>query len=342
MKYKNILINKKTIIKKALKQLECVELKVLFVVDGDYLVGSLTDGDIRRYLLKGGSINDAVELACNKNPKVGKSIKEAKKIYSKDFYSIPIIKNKKIIDIYFGQNTDDLLDKIKVPVIINAGGKGTRLEPYTKVLPKPLIPVGEFPIIEHIMKRFELFGCDKFFAIVNYKKQLIKAYFKESDVKYNITCIDENTPLGTVGGLSLLKGKVKKDFFFVNCDTLLMSNYSEIYKEHIKNKAVITVVCANKKVEIPFGVVKTNKKNEFISIKEKPSFNYLTNVGFYIVNEKVLKDIPNNKKIDMPDLIENEIKKGRKVFVYSVDESAWLDMGQLPELDRMREKLYGK
>lgn len=339
---KELLINKKATIKKAMDQLDNVKPKILFVVDNTKLVGCLTDGDIRRYLIKNNKITDSVEKACNKKPLVAKTIEEAKKKYSKDYIAIPIVINKELKDIYIGKETTKQAKKINIPVVINAGGRGTRLEPFTKVLPKPLIPIGDYPIIEHIMQRFEAFGCKKFYSIVNYKKQLIKAYFKESDNKYNITCIDENNPLGTAGGLSLLKGKINGNFFFVNCDTLLISDYSEILDFHIKNNGALTLVCATKKIDIPFGVIKTNNRNEFHSIQEKPSYNFLTNIGFYIINEKVLKDIPNNKRIDMPEVIELEKKKGRKVFVYSVDESNWLDMGQIPELEKTRAIIYGE
>ena len=330
-------------LKQALKKLEESKRKTLFIVREGFVVASLTDGDIRRYLLNGGKITDLALNAANRKPQTASSIEEARKI-QKDYKitDIPIVKNNKLVSIYYEKAEEIYINKVNIPVIINAGGKGTRLEPFTKVLPKPLIPVGDLPILEHIMQRFESFGCKKFYTIVNYKKQLIKAYFKESERKYNLSCIDENSPLGTAGGLGLLNEKIKGDFFFVNCDTLLVSDYSNIYSEHIKRKNDITVVCANKKIQIPFGVIKTNKKKEFVSIEEKPEYSLLTNIGFYIINEKVLNDIPNNTKIDMPEVIELEKKKGRKVSVYSVDESEWLDMGQIPELEKMRKTIYGE
>ena len=339
---KELIISKNTTIKKAMNILETIKPKVLFVVDKAKLIGSLTDGDIRRYLLKDGNINDLVTKACNTNPKTATSVEEAKSNNLIGISAIPIVSKEKIVDIYIEESNIKAHKKINVPVVINAGGRGTRLEPFTKVLPKPLIPVGELPIIEHIMQRFELFGCKRFYTIVNYKKQLIKAYFKESERKYNLTCIDESTPLGTAGGLSLLKDKINETFFFVNCDTLLITNYSDILKEHKKNKSAITIVCANKKIDIPFGVIKTKNKKEFCSIKEKPTYSFLTNTGVYVVDEKVLKDIPDSTRIDMPELIEIEKKKGRKVNVYSIDESEWLDMGQIPELEKMRRTIYGE
>lgn len=337
----NILIEKNSSLKSAIKKIEKNELKILFIIDKKKIIASLTDGDVRRYLLSGGKIEDTSYKAANHNPKLAHSKEEAIKLYKNGFIAVPILDIKgNLIDIYYQDSVKNENNKIKVPVVINAGGKGTRLEPYTKVLPKPLIPVGELPIIEHIMQRFESFGCNKFYTILNYKKELIKAFFKECDKKYNVTCINENEPLGTCGGLSLLKGKLDKDFFFVNCDTLLLSNYSDIYLQHIKNKSALTIVCANKKMIVPFGIIKSNKKNEYISMKEKPEYSFLTNIGFYIINEKVLNDINNKTKLDMPELIELEKKKGRRVMIYSVEEGKWLDMGQMSELERMRKTLY--
>ena len=343
MNNKNNLIDKKSTVKSAIKRIEKNELKILFVIENNKVIASLTDGDIRRYLLNGGKIDDAAYKAANHNPKLAHSKEEAIKFNKNDYVAIPIIdSNDKLIDIYYKVDKETVKEKINIPVVINAGGKGTRLEPYTKVLPKPLIPVGDLPIIEHIMQRFEDYNCKKFFTIVNYKKELIKAYFKECDKNYNVTCVNEKEPLGTCGGLSLLKDKLKGDFFFVNCDTLLLSNYGDIYSKHVKDKSDLTIVCANKKMLIPFGIINENKKNEFVSIKEKPEYSFLTNIGFYIINSKILKDIKENTKLDMPELIKYEKTKGRKVMVYSVNEDEWLDMGQMSELERMRKTIYGE
>lgn len=341
MNYKELLVDKKTLLHDAMKKLDLLEIKILFVVDGNKLVGSLTDGDIRRYLIVGGGVSDVVEKACNKSSKVAHSFEEAKGIANKTYYAIPIVDDKNnIVNIFFYYD-DNKIDyrNVEIPVVINAGGKGTRLEPFTKVLPKPLIPVGEYPIMEHIMKRFELFGCNRFYSIVNYKKQLIKAYFNEVEDKYNLVCVDEEKPLGTVGGLSLLKGKINETFFFVNCDTLLISDYYDIYKKHIDSNSDITLVCAKKSIKIPFGIIETKENDEFKEIKEKPKYNFLTNIGFYIINNNVLADMQEDTKIDMPDLIKQEQEKGKKINVYTVDEEDWLDMGQFPELERTMNKL---
>lgn len=344
MNYKDFLVNKDIALHEAMKKINLSEIKILFVVDENKILGSLTDGDIRRYLISNGKVDDVVEKACNKSPRIALSFEEAKKMVNKTYFAIPIVDNEgNVINIFlFNDNNEVEYKSISIPVVINAGGKGTRLEPFTKVLPKPLIPVGEYPIMEHIMKRFELFGCNKFYSVVNYKKQLIKAYFKENDTKYDLECIDEEEPLGTAGGLCLLKNKINEAFFFVNCDTLLMSDYYDIYKNHCESRSDITLVCAKKNIKIPFGIIDIKDNNELKEIKEKPEYNFLTNIGFYIINKNILDDMKDNTKVDMPDLIKQEQIKDRKINVYIVDEEDWLDMGQFPELERMRKRITGE
>lgn len=224
-------------------------------------------------------------------------------------------------------------------MVINAGGKGTRLEPYTKILPKPLIPVGKLPIMEHIMNQFNKFGCKDFHIIVNYKKSIIKAYFAEAEPIRKVVWYDEEKPLGTGGGLCYLKGKLNQTFFFTNCDNLLLADYHSILRFHRENKNVITMICAYKHVAIPYGVVDMGENGIIKSMKEKPEFSFLTNTGIYLVEPEVLEDIENEVFIGFPDIIEQERKLGKKVAVYPVNENEWLDMGQMPELEKMRAKM---
>ena len=344
MNYKQYLIKKDLPIKDAMKKIDSTKPKILFVTENEKLIGALTDGDVRRYLLSGGKVDDPVEKACNKKPKrVAHSLDEAISMLDKNFIAIPILdKDGNLRDIYTGNRTkSSKKKKIDIPVVINAGGKGTRLDPFTKILPKPLIPVGDLPIIEHIMRRYEEAGCKDFHIIVNYKKELIKSYFKEIEKEYCIHWADENEPLGTGGGLSLLKNKLKDTFFFICCDSLILTDYSDIVEFHKKNKNDITMICARKKVVIPYGIVNEDK-DVLTSIEEKPEFSFLTNTAMYLIEPSVLKDMKKNTRIDFPDFIKEEKEKGKKIGVYTVDEDDWLDMGQMSELEKMRIRLYGE
>ncbi len=329
----------------AMEQIDINTCGILFITAEDKLIGCLTDGDIRRHLLSGGSLHDKVSSAINKNPKAAHNWDEAANLFhKKNYIAIPIVDEQgHITSVYLGDGEFEVPKcSLNIPVVINAGGKGTRLDPYTKVLPKPLIPVGELPIIEHIMQRFMGYDCNEFHIIVNYKKQIMKGYFAESDKLYDISWYEEEKPLGTGGGLSLLKGKLHDTFFFTNCDNLLLSNYDSIIRFHREHKNTITMICAYKNIQIPYGVVEIGINGIIKEMKEKPRFSFLTNTGIYVVEPEVLNDMQEGVSIGFPDVVEQQKAKGRNVSVYPVSENDWLDMGQLPELEKMRKRLYGE
>ncbi len=330
----------------AMQKIDCNTNGILFLVDCENrLIGCITDGDIRRFLLKGGKIDDSAIKAANLSPKVAQTIDEAKQLYhKKNYVVIPVVNEDGIIVNFYGVDEAVIRERkaLNIPVVINAGGRGTRLDPFTKILPKPLIPVGELPIIEMVMKEYQTYNCTDFHIIVNYKRELMKAYFAESDSKYNISWYDEDKPLGTGGGLSLLKNKINSTFFFANCDTLLTANYEEMVQFHKENNNVITMICAYKNLTIPYGIVEMGLNGVIENMKEKPMMSFLTNTGIYIVEPEVLYDIEDGVAVDFPDIVEMERDKGKKVAVFPISENDWMDMGQLSELEKMRVKLYGK
>lgn len=326
----------------AMKRLDVLMPKVLFVTEKNRLLGSLTDGDIRRFLLRRGRLEDPAEEAANHAPSWAGSRREAAELYQKSHLpAIPVVgKDGSLREVYIGEDREPKpMPRLEIPVVINAGGRGTRLEPYTKILPKPLIPVGDLPIIEHIIQSYRCCGCEKFHVIVNYKKELIKAYFAESESRYDITWYDEETPLGTGGGLSLLKGKLNQTFFFANCDTLLRSDYEDMLKFHRKSGNMVTMVCAYKNVTIPYGIIDIGDNGWIEAMREKPELSFLTNTGMYIVEPEVLEDMNDGESIGFPDVIKRQMHKGRTVAAYPVSGNEWLDMGQLSELENMRKQL---
>jgi dTDP-glucose pyrophosphorylase len=345
MNYLKYCIGTELSVKDAMKAIDSSDPQIVFLIEEKKVIASLTDGDVRRFLLRGGKMTDLAIDASNRKPLCAKNINEAVSMYhQKNYVAIPILNEYgELLDIYIGKKRhESKLAELDVPVVINAGGKGTRLEPYTKILPKPLIPVGELPIIEHIMQQFIEYGCEQFSVIVNYKKELMKAYFADSEQKYNITWYDEEQPLGTGGGLCYLKGKMDKTFFFTNCDNLLLSNYKSMLRFHRDNQNVITMVCAYKNIKIPYGVIEMGVNGSIKSMQEKPEFSFLTNTGIYIVEPEVLDDIADNVSIGFPSIVEKEKAKGKRVAIYPVSENDWMDMGQMSELEKMRERLYGE
>ena len=320
---------------------------ILFLInEKKQLEASVTDGDIRRFIISGGKVSDNVSKAANKEPKTALNIEEAKALFHRLNYKvIPILdEEKRIIDIYYGKSEFKERKKVclNIPVVINAGGRGTRLDPYTRVLPKPLIPVGDRPIIEHIIEEYRGYGSADFHIIVNYKKELIKAFFNGENQEYDIRWYDEEIPLGTGGGLSFLKGSLNETFFFTNCDVLLKSDYGNILRYHRDNNNTITMVCAKKKYYIPYGVVEVKEDGLLDRINEKPEISYLSNTGIYIVEPQVLDDLQENVAMGFPEIIEEQKDMGRRIGIYAIEDEEWMDMGQMPELENMRKRLYGE
>lgn len=318
--------------------------QIVFVCDGYRLLASLADGDIRRYILRSGDVSLSVRHAANYHP-VSLTIEDMPRaqaiLRERNIRAIPILNaHGEIVSIVF-QNNPSVRKKVDlgVPVVIMAGGKGTRLAPYTDILPKPLIPVGDKIITEHIMERFLDYGCDNFIMIVNHKKELIKAYFKEAPCKGSLCFVDEKTFQGTGGGLKLLEGMINETFFMTNCDILIEADYEDILKCHKDMGAVITMICAIKKVSVPYGTVELNGEGKPTRIVEKPEYPLLTNTGMYVIEPRFLKAIPPGAFIHITDLIQERMDAGDCVGVYPIGERGWMDMGQVDELDRMRRHM---
>jgi len=339
-------------IKQALKKMDAAGRKILFIADNDRkLSGVVTDGDIRRWILKGEGLDFSVERIMNKKPVVleegfdGKKAKEL--MLSLLIDCIPVLDaEKKIVSAIWWT---DLFDKKEVkkkavdnPVVIMAGGEGTRLSPFTHAFPKPLLPIGGKPIIELIIERFAEFGCSDFYLSVNYKANILKAYFSEVPHSYNISYIEENKPLGTIGSLSLLKKEIDKTFFVSNCDILIEADYADILKFHKDNSCLITLVVSMKHYRIPYGICKIENGGMLKEITEKPEYDFLVNTGMYLMEPSVLHDIPENMKYDTTELINDYIKRDKKIGVYPVSDKSWLDIGQWQQLQETVKKIEEK
>lgn len=340
---KEYIISEDYTILEAMKKINDGGKGIAYICEGNKLLASVTDGDVRRAILNKQDMDEKIKNIANYSPFF--LIKKEKK-YSKKFMqeklltSVPIVdENKEICDIIFMYDEKKNINTLNVPVFIMAGGKGSRLQPYTDILPKPLIPIGEKTITEHIMDRFSKYGCNEYHMIVNYKKGLIKAYFSENEVKRNVSFIDEEEFLGTGGGLKLIKPKIEDTVFVTNCDILIDGNYKEIYDYHKSNNNIITMVCVNKTEVIPYGTIMLDEFNMVKDIKEKPSYSFNTNTGLYIVEPEFIDMIPVNTFIHITDIIQKCLNEKKRVGAFFVSEENWLDMGQLEKLKNMEEKL---
>lgn len=344
------LITQKAVVVEAMQKIDLNAKGILFVIDeNERLEGVVTDGDIRRWLIKTGDLQGKIRDIMNKNPMVI-SCKERKKARQyMEKYSItalPVVTaEKRIKDIIFKE--EDHLEEEKegrhalqnVPVVIMAGGKGTRLYPYTKILPKPLIPIGDIPIMERIIQEFRKFGVRDFHATVNYRKSMIKSYFSDNIGDYDLDYVEEEKPLGTAGSLTLLAGKLHTPFIVTNCDILIHADYGDIYRYHLETGNELTIVTALKNIVVPYGVVHSSENGRIHSMEEKPKLSYFVNTGMYILSPGLLQEIPKDAFFHMTDLADKLLQEERKVGMYPISEDSFLDMGEFEEMHRMEEKL---
>ena len=331
-------------VREAIEKMEKELIKGVIVVNDDNkVVGLFTNGDMRSFFMKNGQLSDNIIMAMNKNPKLFYSeneIYEERKERIRLIY--PIVDDAghliRVVDFenLSGSYNNSLKD---VPLVIMAGGKGTRLYPYTRILPKPLMPIGDETITERIISSFTRFGCRRVIMILNYKSSMIKSYMDEVKKDYDIEYVEEDEFLGTGGGLRLIKDMVDSRFFLSNCDILIDTDFSSIVRNHIKSENKITFVCSMKNVVIPYGVVRTDSNGYITEMKEKPDYSFMVNTGLYLLEPEVINDIEENEFIHLPDLADRMIKKGEKVGAYPVSERSWMDMGQFSEMEDMKRRL---
>ncbi|MEF9945167.1 MAG: sugar phosphate nucleotidyltransferase [Lachnospiraceae bacterium] len=341
-KYK---MNGQKSIKEAIKALDKNEGKVVFIVDeDDILQGIFTQGDMRKYILESGDITKSIKHAMNSRPVTYTTIAEAKAAsIEKKMVVYPVIDSKgRLIDALFERMSveENKSQELKhIPLVIMAGGKGTRLYPYTKILPKALIPIGEVTISERIIHSFQNYGCQEVFFVLKHKGNMIRSYYEDIEKEYKVEYIEEKEFLGTGGGLSLLKGKINSTFFVSNCDVLLDSDFECIMKTHIQQQNKITFVCAMKEVVIPYGIVQTNEHGKIMSMREKPEFSFLTNTGVYVIEPEIIDNLVENEFIHLPDIAKRLIEQGERVGVFPISEKSWMDMGQFSSMESMLQEL---
>lgn len=316
---------------------------IVFLCQGRKLLFAVADGDIRRYILKNGKLDANVTELNLKSPCFLHEYEKKRACdVADDEYinAIPIVNDDmEIIDIFFRREPNEKKETIDVPVVIMAGGKGTRLYPYTKILPKPLIPIGEIPIVERVMDEFHQYGICKFVMSVNYKKNMIQAYFSDNSNKYEVEYLEEKKPLGTAGSLKLIDRGNVKPIIVANCDSIVKANYYDLLQHHINYKYDITMVVSLKSQVIPYGVIELNANGELDKIVEKPVKSYMINTGMYVINPDIIEYIPDDELFHMTDLIEEVISNGKRIGVYPIGEDSFLDMGEFAEMKRMEQKL---
>lgn len=341
--FKEHLILEGTSILEALRVMDrLAEDAFIFVVDQyGKLLGSLTDGDVRRALIKGLDINKSVNDILQTKPrflrKTDSDVNQVISLRNNLFKIIPILDEDDIVINVI--NFSQVKSYLPLDVVIMAGGRGARLKPLTDITPKPLLKVGDKSIILHNLDRLLYFGIDDFWISVNYLgEQIVEAIGKGEDKNYNVDYVWEREPLGTIGSVSLIDNFKHNFILITNSDILTNLDYEDFYLKFIESGADLAVVTIPYKVDIPYAVLETNG-NEIISFKEKPSYTYYSNGGIYLLKKEVVNLIPFEEFYNATDLMENLINLGKKVISYPLN-GYWLDIGKPDDFEKAQRDIH--
>jgi len=325
-------------IREALRIIDIGAMKIAIVVDEEgKLIGTLTDGDIRRGLLRGMNLDDSIRDIYNNQPIAVKISDPKEKIIelaiSRRVYQIPVVDDEgRVIRL---AEIDQLIKQEKHPntVVLMAGGLGSRLRPLTNHTPKPMLPIGGKPILETVISRFRKQGFSKFVIALNYKGDIIRNYFGNGlTMGVDITYLKENQRLGTAGALGLLERAPNESFFVMNADILTLVNFESLMDFHIRNGADATMCIREYGMEVPYGVVRLNK-DTIVSIEEKPIQQFYVNAGIYVLTPETLNLIPKGLPLDMTGLFEQAVEKGMNTLSFPIREF-WMDIGKPEDYER--------
>lgn len=337
--FKELCISKDATMLQAMEQMDRVGHKLLMAYDGEQFCGLLSIGAIQRAIVRGVSPRSLISeilpekiVVCAANDDETKI--KAEMLRCRAEY-MPIVDKGRIADVVFWEDMfgEDMgigvsAKRYDLPVVVMAGGEGTRLRPLTNILPKPLLPIGKKTIIETIMDRFVEIGCRQFFISVNYMADTVERYLKEhNDGRYNLSFFREHMPMGSGGSLSLLKGKINETFFFTNCDNILKQDLSEIVDVHRQNKNEMTVVAAVKAMKLPYGNLVVGDDERVVNVEEKPEFLFRVNTGVYVMESHLLNDVPGDRYFPITDLMNIIIRRGGRVGCFPITDGSWCDIG---------------
>lgn len=336
--WKKTLVSPHATILEAMKIIDESALQIALVVDWDNkLLGAITDGDIRRGIIRGMALNGTVETIMNTGPIVCGQDKDREEILAlmkvESIHHIPIVDGSGRVVGLEVLNEVIRSEEQDNTVVLMAGGLGSRLRPLTDDCPKPLLRIGSRPILEIILKGFIDHGFSNFHFSVRYKSEMIEEYFGDgSKWGVRIEYIHEETAMGTAGALSLLQARPSKPLIVMNADLLTKVNYKHMLRYHQEHKALATICVREHNIQIPYGVARI-EGNRLAGIDEKPSQHFFVNAGIYVLEPEILDMIPRNSQFDMPSLFEALIEKEHSVAVFPIREY-WLDIGHADDFER--------
>lgn len=336
--WRDVLIQPETTVLEAMKIIDKTTMQFAAVVNDEmYLLGTVTDGDIRRGILKGLALDIPIGEVMNTSPICGQVGKQSfyykKQMQERKLKQLPIVSKTNILQRILFYSDLELVTKKGNKVILMVGGLGTRLHPLTDTVPKPMLNVGNKPILETIIESFKEFGFTNFILCVNYKKEMIMDYFRDgSNLGVNIEYIEETKRLGTAGALSLLNEKPFEPFFVMNGDLLTKVNFEQLLDFHNETDSSATMCVREYEYQIPYGVIETDN-HKLLSIVEKPVHKSFVNAGIYVLNPAALNHVPNGGFYDMPELYKKLMNEKEKVSVFPLREY-WLDIGRMDDYEK--------
>ncbi len=321
----------------ALERMESEERRLLIICKPDmHFVGVLSVGDIQRAVLNKADLTEAVDKFIRSDilyAHITDDIHRIKeKMISLRIESMPIVdENNRLVDVVEWNDANPVVSlgvKEKLcPVVIMAGGKGTRLRPLTNIIPKPLLPVSDRTIIDEIIERFLRYGCEEYYISVNYKADAIKQHFKEKIRDYYVQIVEEKMNMGTAGALYFLKNTIKETFLLSNCDVVTDLNLDDLMNYHKRMGNKMTIVSVLEKESSPYGIIETENDGKLKFIREKPRGVHQINAGIYVIEPEVLRFFSGEERYDMPDLIKELQEHGEQIGVFPVPKNQWVDLG---------------
>ena len=336
--WKSNLIGHRGTIGEAIRVLDANVFKICLVVDdGERLVGTITDGDVRRGILRSLPFEDPVTVIMKKNPVVGSDgdgkDRHIEIMRGALVHHLPIVDGERRVRDLVLDNPLAHEEWMENWVVLMAGGLGSRLNPMTESTPKPLLKVGEKPLLDTIVEKFTHQGFRRFYISVNYKGKMVKRYFGDgsrwnADIRY----LEEDERLGTAGAIGLLPGRPTLPVIVMNGDVLTSVNFRSLLEFHEDQDAQATMTVREYDFQVPFGVVGL-EGSSVLNIEEKPVHRFFVNAGIYVIEPEVLETVPPNVHLDMPDLFRRLVGDGKKVSAFPIREY-WLDIGQIDNLEQ--------
>lgn len=341
--FERLLINNDTTLREALRQIDQLAIidVDLFVTDSGVLIGSLSEGDIRRALLSGASIDAPLENAVNRNFTYFSTNRpgpaELMRCRARKIRYVPVLdSDRRITDIIDAETYKRMLP---LEAVIMAGGRGERLRPLTDNCPKPLLKVGDKAIIEHNIDRLVSHGVKNIHISINYLGEMLKEHFGDgASKKININYVEEDKPLGTIGSITKIETFSEDTILVMNSDLLTDIDIADFYDEFINSGADMAVAASPYNIDIPYAVLEVNSENEVLSLKEKPRYTYFSNAGIYLIRQSVINLIPFNERYDMPSLMEELIKEDKKILTYPI-RGYWLDIGRIEDYTKAQQDI---